>query len=57
LKILHFRLEPQTKEEEISFIGLSNWSLDASKMNRGITLCRPPLEKSELKKTAIKIFG
>jgi hypothetical protein len=45
---LHARLEPELEEEKISFIGISNWSLDASKMNRGITLCRPPIDIDEL---------
>jgi hypothetical protein len=30
LKVLHSMLEPP----EIPFIGISNWTLDASKMNR-----------------------
>ncbi len=34
LKVLHFRLE----NSEVPFIGISNWVLDASKQNRGITL-------------------
>jgi hypothetical protein len=50
LKILHSELEPppvslmrkykRVPPEPIAFIGISNWSLDASKMNRGITLNR-----------------
>ena len=30
LKVLHSRLEPPY----VAFIGISNWTLDASKMNR-----------------------
>lgn len=30
LKVLHSRLEPPM----VAFIGISNWTLDASKMNR-----------------------
>ena len=34
LKILHFELEKE--ENKISFVGISNWFIDASKMNRVI---------------------
>lgn len=37
LKVLHSLLEPP----KVAFVGISNWSLDASKMNRAITLSRP----------------
>jgi hypothetical protein len=36
LKVLHSLLEPENEEEKVAFIGISNWALDASKMNRGI---------------------
>ena len=36
LKVLHSLLEPQTERERVAFLGISNWALDASKMNRGI---------------------
>ncbi len=51
LKVLHFLLEPQFSDELVFFIALTNWNLDASKMNRGITLCRPPIEDMELLET------
>ena len=41
LKVLHSFLEldyKKEKEDEIAFVGISNWKLDASKMNRGIYL-------------------
>ena len=42
LKVLHSFLELDYKnkknEEKIAFVGISNWRLDASKMNRGIYL-------------------
>ena len=37
LKVLHELLEPP----QVATIGISNWTLDASKMNRGISLLRP----------------
>jgi hypothetical protein len=36
LKVLHSLLEPNEAVDEVAFLGISNWSLDASKMNRGI---------------------
>jgi hypothetical protein len=29
-------LEPENEEEKVAFIGISDWALDASKMNKGI---------------------
>lgn len=40
LKVLHSLLEPSEESNRVGFIGISNWSLDASKMNRGITISR-----------------
>ena len=39
LKVLHSLLE--IEERKIGFIGISNWRLDASKMNRALYLARP----------------
>ncbi len=44
LKILHSLLE----HSEVSVIGISNWALDASKMNRAIHLSRDVPNKKEL---------
>ena len=44
LKVLHSKLEYDdtiSKEKKIAFVGISNWSLDASKMNRAIFLYVP----------------
>ena len=42
LKVIHSELdnniEIEREEEKISFIGITNWSLDASKMNRAINV-------------------
>ena len=46
LKVLHPWLEP--KVPTLSFIGLSNWKLDASKMNRLLYVARPDMTTEEL---------
>jgi hypothetical protein len=53
LKVLHSLLE----HPEISFVGISNWALDASKQNRGITLNRPELSIKDLHDTALSIYN
>ncbi len=49
LKVLHRLLEPP----EVAMIGLSNWSLDAAKMNRAVHASRPPLTAYDLQETAL----
>lgn len=44
LKVLHSLLEPP----EVAFVGISNYALDASKMNRAITLSRPDPDERDL---------
>ena len=44
LKVLHSKLEYAGKEEGVSFIGISNYSLDAAKVNRALNLSVPNLE-------------
>jgi E3 ubiquitin-protein ligase RNF213 len=53
LKVLHRLLEDP---DMIPMIGLSNWSLDASKMNRVVFANRPILSEEELKDAAIAIW-
>jgi hypothetical protein len=49
LKVLHPLLDP---EERVSgFVGLSNWRLDQSKMNRVVYVCRPDMDIEDLKDT------
>ncbi len=60
LKVLHELLEPDKfdetqKEKVVGFVGISNWRLDASKMNRAIFLARPDPNSEDLEKTAIDI--
>ena len=48
LKVLHSELEYDEHENKIAFIGISNWALDASKMNRGIFLSIPEPDEKDL---------
>ena len=56
LKVLHSRLEYREKKK-ISFVGISNWTLDAAKINRALVLTVPDLDESidDLNKTAESI--
>ena len=55
LKVIHSELEFDDNDLKIAFVGISNWKLDASKMNRTIFLGVPPLEKKDLENTAKEI--
>ncbi|CAK8993270.1 unnamed protein product [Durusdinium trenchii] len=55
LKVLHKLLE--MPEKQVSFVGLSNWALDAAKMNRCLLLSRGDAKKEELRSTAEAILG
>jgi len=44
LKVLHSKLEYSGSKEGVSFIGISNYSLDAAKVNRAMSLSVPNLE-------------
>ena len=54
LKVLHSKLEmsldPEDKKQ-ISFIGISNWRLDAAKMNRTIFLAIPEISLDDIRLT------
>ena len=54
LKVIHSELEYDLNEgnKKIAFVGISNWRLDASKMNRGIYLSIPQPDLEDLKKTS-----
>ena len=58
LKVLHSKLEYGGKTEGICFIGISNYSLDAAKINRALNLSVPNLEDKldQLKHTAKSII-
>ena len=51
LKVLHSLLEPP----KVATVGISNWSLDASKMNRVITLSRTDPDNKDLLESAKSI--
>ena len=57
LKVIHSELEYDLNEgvKKIAFVGISNWVLDASKMNRGMFLSIPDLDEEDSKKTAFTI--
>jgi len=57
LKVIHSQLEYDLNEgsKKIAFVGISNWRLDASKMNRGIYLSIPDSDLEDLQLTAITI--
>ena len=49
LKVIHSELEYDDEfENKIAFVGISNWSLDASKMNRSIFLFVNELDEEDL---------
>jgi hypothetical protein len=54
LKILHPYLEKP--ESKISFLGMSNWTLDLSKMNRLIYISRPELTIEDLNSIFDKVL-
>ncbi|XP_071105125.1 uncharacterized protein [Haliotis cracherodii] len=56
LKVLHSLLEPGDAElPNVAVVGISNWALDAAKMNRAIHLSRPDMDVHELFLTGISI--
>jgi len=55
LKVIHSELEYDDNKRKVSFIGISNWPLDASKMNRGIYLSIPEPDENDLITTALTI--
>ena len=54
LKVLHKLLEydETERDEKVAFVGISNWILDASKMNRGLFLSITDPDKNDLEETA-----
>ena len=47
LKVLHSRLDYAGKEDGVSFVGISNYILDAAKINRALVLSVPDLDKKK----------
>ena len=57
LKVLHSILEPgKGKLPDVAVVGISNWALDAAKMNRAIHLSRPEPTVNDLEETAISLY-
>ena len=54
LKIIHYLLEKDT-EESVPFLGISNWKLDAAKINRALNLSITDYEDTDLEETLIAI--
>ena len=54
LKVIHAALEYDENEGEnkVAFVGISNWVLDAAKMNRGISISIPELNEEDNKETS-----
>ena len=57
LKVIHSALEYDQNEgdNKVAFIGISNWVLDAAKMNRGISISIPEPDEEDNKETSLTI--
>jgi len=57
LKVIHSELEYDQNEgdKKVAFIGISNWVLDAAKMNRGISISIPEPDEEDNKETSLTI--
>ena len=57
LKVIHAELEYDQNEndKQVAFVGISNWNLDAAKMNRGISISIPEPDEDDSKETALTI--
>ena len=57
LKVIHAKLDEALEEgkNKLAFVGISNWTLDASKMNRGMHLSIPEPNVDDIKNVAFTI--
>ena len=55
LKVIHSELEYDDNKDKIAFVGISNWVLDAAKMNRAVYLSIPEPDEEDLIKTGKSI--
>ena len=57
LKVIHSELEYDLNEgdKKVAFVGISNWTLDASKMNRGIYISIPEPDEEDIIETSLTI--
>jgi MoxR-like ATPase len=57
LKVLHSLLDPgEGTLPDVAVVGISNWSLDAAKMNRAIHLSRPEPTEEDLYETGYSLY-
>jgi hypothetical protein len=56
LKVTHFELEREN-EDKVPFVGISNWALDASKMNRVLYIVVQDPDEEDLIETAKEIVN
>ena len=54
LKVIHYLLEKDT-ENSVPFLGISNWRLDAAKINRALSLTITDYDITDFKETAFSI--
>ena len=54
LKVIHYLLE-RDQEDSVPFLGISNWKLDASKINRALNLSITDYDIEDLDETALSI--
>ena len=54
LKVIHYLLE-KDREDSVPFLGISNWRLDAAKINRALSLTITDYDIEDLYDTAISI--
>ena len=54
LKVIHYLLD-RVQEDCIPFLGISDWKLDASIINRALNLCITDYDMDDLTETAISI--
>ena len=56
LKVIHFLLERDNKDSySVPFLGISNWRLDAAKINRALNLTITDYDTKDLEETAMSI--
>ena len=54
LKVIHYLLE-KDREDSVPFLGISNWRLDAAKINRALSLTITDYDIEDLEDTALSI--
>ena len=54
LKVMHYLLEKDS-QDSVPFLGISNWRLDAAKINRALSLTITDYDIQDLEETAISI--